>query len=98
MSRLEDEEVNNIGSVIICCEAKPAPPVPLNKHSIKALIWTKKGQERVTISLKALADVSTLLSQICDLVDCSLDELRIEGRISSEGSQGGSILSAAYQI
>ena len=42
MSRLEDEEVNNIGSVIICCEAKPSPPVPLTKHSIKALVWSKK--------------------------------------------------------
>lgn len=47
MSRLEDEEVNNIGSVIICCEAKPSPPVPLTKHSIKALIWSKK----VTVTL-----------------------------------------------
>jgi hypothetical protein len=92
MSRLEDEEVNNIGSVIICCEAKPSPPVPLTKHSIKALVWSKKvtvtlpthtyarppprtqtlihaacratsqGQERVTIGLRALSEVLSLLA------------------------------------
>lgn len=64
MSRLEDEEVNNIGSVIICCEAKPSPPVPLTKHSIKALVWSKKGQERVTIGLRALSESGSVIKAI----------------------------------